>query len=240
VERTAATLWNYETVPSAAVRLFRMAWQLENWLRTIVYVELRAARQDWEQPVKKYVRDWPPAPQDKDKVLHHMTTHHQGALSYLTFGELWNFISDKDSWPLFEPYFPPQRNTQARIEEIKTIRNRIAHCREPHQHDEARLKLFLQDMEQGVRTFCQRYTVGLTGDNDAVSQQLTNSWDGLGYGVELWLFNRSWLYAPPPYRMQLRFPKFGGHEVNGVDSVQGVHRCLGSARRTRRSSSSRP
>lgn len=39
---------------------------------------------------------------------------------------------------------------------------------------------------------------------------------------------------------RLRFPKFGGHEVNGVDSDQGVHRCLGSARRTRPSTSSRP
>src|SRR5262245_43563909 len=38
----------------------------------------------------------------------------------------------------------------------------------------------------------------------------------------------------------LRFPKFGGHEVNGVDSDQGVRRCLASVRRTRPSSSSPP
>ena len=37
----------------------------------------------------------------------------------------------------------------------------------------------------------------------------------------------------------MRFPKVRGHEVNGVDSDQGVHRCLASVRRTRPSSSSR-
>ena len=39
---------------------------------------------------------------------------------------------------------------------------------------------------------------------------------------------------------RMRFPKFGGHEVSGVNSDQGVHRCLVPERRTRRSSSSRP
>src|SRR4051812_11422530 len=34
--------WTYEPVPHSAVRLFRMSWQLETWLRTLVYVELRA------------------------------------------------------------------------------------------------------------------------------------------------------------------------------------------------------
>ena len=38
----------------------------------------------------------------------------------------------------------------------------------------------------------------------------------------------------------LRFPKIRGHEVNGVDSGQGVHRWPVPDRRTRRSSSSRP
>ncbi|OWK39375.1 hypothetical protein [Fimbriiglobus ruber] len=37
----------------------------------------------------------------------------------------------------------------------------------------------------------------------------------------------------------LRFPKFGGDEVNGVDSAQGVHRCPVPERRTRPSTSSR-
>ena len=40
--------------------------------------------------------------------------------------------------------------------------------------------------------------------------------------------------------LYLRFPKVSGHEVNGVDSAQGVHRWPVPDRRTRPSSSSRP
>lgn len=39
---------------------------------------------------------------------------------------------------------------------------------------------------------------------------------------------------------RVRFPQFGGDEVNGVDSDQGVHRWLVPERRIRRSTSSRP
>lgn len=38
----------------------------------------------------------------------------------------------------------------------------------------------------------------------------------------------------------MRLPTFGGHEDNGVDSVQGVHRWQASVRFTRQSSNSRP
>lgn len=193
--------WTYEPVPSSAIRLFRMAWQLEAWLRTMVYVELRAARVDWEEPIKKCIKKWPPYPQAKDKELTHMTTHHQGALSYLSFGELWTIISDNNNWPLFEIYFPPEANTAAKIEEIKTIRNRVAHYREPHQYDEARYKQFLQDMDAGLRRFCNRYTTGVYSMTDPVSELLENSWEGVGYGYELFKPDRTWLYAPGNHRM---------------------------------------
>jgi len=34
---------SYSTIPPVAKRRFGLCWQLENWLRIIVYVELRAA-----------------------------------------------------------------------------------------------------------------------------------------------------------------------------------------------------
>ena len=46
--------------------------------------------------------------------------------------------------------------------------------------------------------------------------------------------------ARPEEVIILRFPKVRGHEVKGVDSKQGVHRCPVPARHTRPSSSSRP
>jgi len=141
--------WAYEPVPSSAVRLFRMAWQLETWLRIMVYVELRASRVDWEEPIKRAVGNWPPHSIQSDKRLHHMATPHQAALSYLTFGQLWDVISSAANWPLFEPYFPPKQNTEVKIEEVKAIRNRVAHFREPHPNDEKRLMLFWRTWSRG-------------------------------------------------------------------------------------------
>lgn len=178
-----------------------MAWQLETWFRTFVYVELRAARTDWEVPIKEKIasKKWPPDSLDNDKRLHHMATFHQAALSYITFGELWNIINDSNLWPLFESYFPPKKNTEVRIEEIKAIRNRIAHFREPHPQDVPRFELFLRDMESGVRNFCDRYSCNCRDFNDPVVGWLEANWDKIGYGVELWRPDDGWLYALGPH-----------------------------------------
>jgi hypothetical protein len=195
--------WTYEPVPISAVHLFRMTWQLETWLRTMVYVELRATRVDWEEPIKQHVSDWPPASLSKDKTLHHMATSHQAGLSYLTFGQLWDVISDSKNWPLFQPYFPPTDVTAIRVKEVKAIRNRVAHFRDPHPQDVARLKLFLEEMEPGIRSFCNRYCTGKVATDhahDPVSEELEKCWERVGYGIELLRPNGGWLYAPGRHR----------------------------------------
>ena len=193
-------IWNYEAVPTAAIRLFKLVWQLENWLRTIVYVELRAERVDWEEPIKTQLvnKKWPPYTVATDKKLHHMATHHQVNLSYLSFSELWSIIDN--NWSFFEPYFPIQTNTRTKIEEFKTIRNRVAHFREPHTDDESRLELFLKDMDKGLRNFCYRYTCAITPKKDPVIKRLQESWEGIGYGYEMKTTpTGGWLYAPAPH-----------------------------------------
>lgn len=223
---------DYEPIPRAAIRLFRLSWQLEIWLRLLVYVELRSARPDWEAPIKKRVHDWPPSSLGNDKRLHHMATPHQAALSYLTFSQLWTVISDVDNWPLFAPYLPPKTNTEVRVEEVKTIRNRVAHFREPHPQDEARLELFLRDLEPGLRRFCARYTSAkvLTSSlDDPITQRLATAWEHIGYGIELERPDGGWLYAPEPHRGN---PKMNAtlqlmaHERYERGSPEGVIYCL--------------
>ncbi len=204
-----------------------MCWQLENWLRTIVYVELRAHRVDWETPIRNKFRDWPPHSLASDKRLHHMATPHQAALSYLTFGQLWEVISSNDTWELFAPYFPPKENVEVKIAEVKTIRNRTAHFRDPHPRDTARLELFMGDMEPGIRRFCSRYTQGkvpLDPVNDPVSIALEDIWEDVGYGIEL-RRPHGWLYAPGAHRMR---PLMNGrlamltHKNYSPDSLEGT------------------
>ncbi len=214
--------WKYEPVPPSASVLYRMLWQLETWLRTMVYVELKAARTDWEEPIKANL--WANS-LTNDKVQHHMATSHQVGISYLTFGQLWKIISDNR--PMFEPYFPPEANTVPRMEEVKTIRNRIAHFREPHRHDVDRLKLFMKDMEAGIRKFCFRYCVGKRPQSSAdepVHESLETQWETIGYGIELHT-PLGWLYAPGHL---LRSPKLNAtlelltHKNYTRGSMEGV------------------
>ena len=197
-------------VPDDAVRLYRMVWQLEKWLRAMVYVELRSRDEKWEDAIKIHTRGWPPSSIKSDKQLHHMATAHQSVISYLSLGELWNIIVDANNWILFEPYFPPRDNTEARIKEVMGIRNRIMHFREPNENDVSRMELFLKDFEAGVRLFCQSYKTPYPNvksiEQDPLGKILYENWVRIGYGVELDFLHIGWLYAPPPYRMN---PKVG-------------------------------
>lgn len=145
------------------------------------------------------------SPKGTDKKLTHMLTAHQSSLSYLSLGELWDVIrfkNNKKNWELFKKYFPPEDITNASIQEIKNIRNRIMHFREPHEDDVARMKLFLKGFEPGVRLFCQSYATPVTGDKeDELVTLLTIHWGRVGHGVELHYLNCNYLYAPQPHRM---------------------------------------
>jgi hypothetical protein len=198
---TAASM-EYESVPSAAVRLFRMSWQLELWLREITYVELRASRANW----KDYFNPQTRTKLTSDRKLSHMATGHENEISYLSFGQLCDLL--KSNWELWSEYFPPLDNLGPRLEEVKTIRNRVAHCRRPHENDERRLDLFLRDLDPGIRQFCLRYTSSAyPDDTDPVATSIAADWPNRGYATELLSSDIHWLYAQP----QGMEPRLGVH-----------------------------
>ncbi len=128
-------------------------WQFETWLRTLVYVQLRAADGDaWESRIKAAKAKMP---KDSDKRLSHMPTAEDGILSYLQLSELLRVIAD--NWSLFSGYLPPQSIWEAKLEEVAAIRHRIAHFRTLHRDDIARVKQFLRDIDAGFWRFCTSY-----------------------------------------------------------------------------------
>ena len=143
--------------PSATLRLHDLLWQMETWLREMVYIELRCRDAVWESAIRRRVQGWPPRSQSNDKAYWHMSTRHQSAISYLTTGEIFDIIFNESNWNLFEKYFPKKDLFSAKIEEIKQIRHRVAHFRAPHEKDVDRVRLLLQDIDSGVWNFCTSY-----------------------------------------------------------------------------------
>jgi len=133
-----------------SIIVYARLWQLEKWIREMVYIELKS----------KKGRNWINFNKTKntyeaDKKLNHMPTSDKSPVSYLTFSELMNII--KNNWALFSTYLPPQNLWEAKLEEIKHIRNRIAHYRAGHHDDLNRLLQFLRDIDNGFWNFCTSY-----------------------------------------------------------------------------------
>ncbi|PJG47069.1 hypothetical protein CAF53_01590 [Sphingobium sp. LB126] len=138
-------------VPLQVVNCYSRLWQLETWLRTMVYVELRALLGDhWADGID-------PAPRSlaADKALTHMPTPEMNALSYATLGQLLQLVSNH--WDCFACYFPPQTLWEAKLKEVSQIRNRVAHFRVGNANDYDRLILFLRDVDEGFWQFCTSY-----------------------------------------------------------------------------------
>src|SRR5262245_11552333 len=92
-----------QELPNRVVATYARLWQLETWLRQMVYVELRAAfGNEWQQQVGGQ----PTRSLTADLHLTHMPTPEQNPISYVTFSSLQRTI-DKH-WALFATYLPPQ------------------------------------------------------------------------------------------------------------------------------------
>lgn len=196
--------------PSADARwLHERLWQLEMWLREMVYVEARASHPEWESLIHKQVKNWPPASQTNDKRYRHMATRHQSALSYLTTGELFDVMRSPANWPLFEKYFQPKNIFEAKFEELKQIRNRIAHFRAPHEDDVERVRLFLKEIDAGVWRFCssmsaQEFGIPPPGSAEPVSDYFMDTHDRR-FVVEMHDARRGWFYARDRMRPRIGF-----------------------------------
>lgn len=138
-------------VPKHALETYGRLWQLETWLRRMVYVELRALLGDnWAQVLPPLARSF-----EADKALRHMPTPEMDALSYSTISKLTEAIGKH--WNCFECYFPPKDLLDAKLKEVFQIRNRVAHFRLGHADDYPRVLQFLRDIDLGFWNFCTSY-----------------------------------------------------------------------------------
>lgn len=138
-------------LPPRILATYARLFQLETWLRHMVYVELRAQHGDaWRGTIRPFERSF-----EADKRLTHMPTPEEDPLSYAPFSELQRLISS--NWDLFKGYLPPRSIWDAKLEEVSQIRNRVAHFRMGHADDYPRILQFLRDIDQGFWKFCTSY-----------------------------------------------------------------------------------
>lgn len=144
-------LFGIPNVPERNLETYARLWQLETWLRELVYVHLRAKAGDgWDGLVQRADR-----PKTNDKRLTHMPTAEENLLSYAQLSEVRSIISD--NWKMFESYLPPRNLWDAKLDEVAQIRHRIAHFRTTHTDDLGRVVQLLRDLDGGLWRFCTRY-----------------------------------------------------------------------------------
>lgn len=133
-------------VPAKALALYGRWWQLETWLRSLAYVELRA----------KYGIKWieqldtgATKRQASDQKQQYMSSPDwEDPLAYLDAGKLFELIDT--NWELFEPSLIEQDVWKGRRTELLKIRHRIGHMRRPHRDDLSRLEQTLRDIDKGA------------------------------------------------------------------------------------------
>lgn len=133
-------------MPPMASALYNRWWQLETWLRSLVYVELKAALGGaWADALPKPTE----SRQQREQGFRYMATPDAAnRLAYADVSALFGII--QDHWNLFECSLLPKNVWTGRVEELLAIRNRISHCRRPHTDDLVRLEQTLRDLEGGA------------------------------------------------------------------------------------------
>jgi hypothetical protein len=141
-------------VPGEALVLYGRWWQLETYLREVVYTELRACHgAAWIEQLGQGAT----SRAQRDELNAYMASADAGdALAYLDVSRLFELISRR--WELFEPVLIPKVRWDGLMDEMRQVRHRVAHCRRPHPDDIQRLELALRTLEHGARNFYGAYT----------------------------------------------------------------------------------
>ena len=141
-------------VPSMSLQLYAKWWQLERWLRDLVQLELQVRfGRLWENEISQSIitrRD------NQGPALQYMPSSDDGnPLGFADFGNLTEIIAKH--WSLFSYALPPQTRWHGTVDTLNAVRRRIAHCRNPHQDDLARVDQGLRDLQSGSRLCLTSY-----------------------------------------------------------------------------------
>jgi hypothetical protein len=206
LRHTLESAWDSD-VPTLASAVHARWWQLETWLRSLVYVELRAAYgAEWLEIVGKTAT----RRSEIERQFEHMASIDANlTLTHVDVQELFDMISR--DWQLFENALIDRQIWDGRVRELKQIRHRIAHCRRPHPDDLIRIEQTLRDLERGAFRALASYNNERDASNcpgDPVADgwiagnhrdaDLVNHFDRRGVRFRLAYSRRPWADSRPP------------------------------------------
>jgi hypothetical protein len=166
--------------PALSVAFYARWWQLETWLRQLLYLEFRAKwGSEWADhlvPAKAGPRGaTPSARATQDTANAYMATPDAtNVLSYMDVSILFELIDEH--WELFEKTILPKKRWDGWVDEIKQVRHRSAHCRRPHSDDLSRIELLLRDLEGGAWTALTAHNVRSDLDRIDSSDPVVAGW----------------------------------------------------------------
>ena len=155
-------------LPARSVALYARWWQLETWLRELIYVELRALYgSSWGDAVKVAT-----GRQTQDAAFTHMASaDSNNPLAYLDYSQLLQVIAAH--WDQFGYALIRRPSWEAHQEELTRIRHRISHMRRSHPDDLSRLEQTLRDLERGsflaLASYNDKRTPGRIDPSDPVA-----------------------------------------------------------------------
>lgn len=205
-------------VPADALAFYGRWYQLETWLREVIYVELRAKYGSaWNAHLAGRV----PGRAAGDAQNAYMASADAGdLLTYADVSDLFSLI--EDNWSLFARYLPPRARWIGRTDELRELRNRNAHCRRPHEDDVGRVEQTLRDLEQGARDFYTSYARTRSVPSSS-SDPLARAWVAAEHDVARRLLG----HADGQYDVQFRLgftvrPWAATPDANEISGTPGV------------------
>jgi len=138
-------------IPKNNFEIYARLWQLENWLKQMVYVELKSAYgDDWDKYV--VLSHSPKTNKDSDSFRASEPLY---PISYVSVEEINNTILKE--WRLFAPYLPRERKWEVTAEELSDIRTELTSFRVGHERNLQRLEEILRELDNGLWQFCASY-----------------------------------------------------------------------------------
>lgn len=141
-------------VPMDSLLVAARWWQLENYLRQLLYIELRARRgPGWAEPLRAVTSQ---RMNDARADAYMASPDDQHLLAYTDVGDLFRLI-DAHWNDCHHGIGLPRDVWRGRTSELRRIRHRMAHCRRPHDDDVDRVEQTLRDLEPGANRALRSY-----------------------------------------------------------------------------------